>query len=65
MVQTTQQKAPETAAAACNLIEKLGGEVAGISMLVELTFLPSRQKLAGRNLNFLFEFASESMDSDD
>ncbi|MBU0520027.1 adenine phosphoribosyltransferase [bacterium] len=54
-----------TAAAACNLIEKLGGEVAGISMLVELTFLPGRQKLEGRNLNFLFEFASESMDSDD
>jgi len=54
-----------TAAAACKLVEKLGGEVAGISMLVELTFLPGREKLQGRKLNFLFEFASESMDSND
>lgn len=36
-----------TAAAAIRLIEKLGGKVAGISFVVELSFLNGREKLAG------------------
>jgi adenine phosphoribosyltransferase len=29
------------------LVEQLGGEVAGLAFLIELTFLPGRDKLAG------------------
>jgi adenine phosphoribosyltransferase len=36
-----------TAQATCQLVEQLGGEVAGIAFLIELTFLPGREKLAG------------------
>ncbi len=35
-----------TAAAAAALVEKLGGEVIGLTFLVELTFLGGREKLA-------------------
>ncbi|MCS7080014.1 MAG: adenine phosphoribosyltransferase [Chloracidobacterium sp.] len=35
-----------TAAAAAALVEKLGGEVVGLTFLVELTFLGGRKKLA-------------------
>ena len=34
-----------TMAAACNLVEKLGGEIAAITFLIELTGLPGRAKL--------------------
>lgn len=36
-----------TAKATCELIEQLGGEVVGLAFLIELTFLPGRDKLAG------------------
>jgi adenine phosphoribosyltransferase len=36
-----------TAQATCQLVEQLGGEVAGLAFLIELTFLPGREKLAG------------------
>ena len=36
-----------TAQATCQLVEQLGGEVAGLVFLIELTFLPGREKLAG------------------
>jgi adenine phosphoribosyltransferase len=36
-----------TMAAACKLIEKIGGKIAGIAFLVELTELAGREKLAG------------------
>jgi adenine phosphoribosyltransferase len=39
-----------TMAAACKLIEKVGGHVAGIAFLVELADLKGRQKLAGYKL---------------
>ena len=35
-----------TAQATCQLVEQLGGEVAGMAFLIELTFLPGREKLA-------------------
>jgi adenine phosphoribosyltransferase (EC 2.4.2.7) len=35
-----------TAAATAALVEKLGGEVVGLTFLVELTFLGGREKLA-------------------
>jgi adenine phosphoribosyltransferase len=37
-----------TAAAVCRLIERLGGTVAGVSVLVELSFLHGRSRLGDR-----------------
>lgn len=34
-----------TMKACCDLIKQLGGEIVGISVLIELTFLPGREKL--------------------
>ena len=45
-----------TAAAVCSLVEKLGGEVAGIAMLIELEFLNGRAKLAGRPIYSLIKY---------
>ena len=40
-----------TAAAACGLVERAGAEVAGIEMLLELSFLHGRDKLPGRDVH--------------
>lgn len=40
-----------TMEAAVRLVEKLGGEVAGISFLIELDFLKGRDKLKGHKVN--------------
>jgi adenine phosphoribosyltransferase len=45
-----------TAAATCRLIEKLGGEIVGISFLTELGFLNGRQKLGNYQVDSLVEF---------
>jgi len=45
-----------TAAAVCALVEKLGGKVAGISMLIELEFLNGRAKLAGYPIHSLIKY---------
>ncbi|MBI4350547.1 MAG: adenine phosphoribosyltransferase [Elusimicrobia bacterium] len=45
-----------TAAAVCELVEKLGGEVAGIAMMIELEFLKGRAKLAGRDIYSLIKY---------
>jgi len=45
-----------TAAAVCSLVEKLGGEVAGVAMLIELEFLNGRAKLAGRPIYSLIKY---------
>lgn len=34
-----------TMKACCELIEKLGGDIVGITVLIELTFLPGREKI--------------------
>jgi len=39
-----------TAAAACRLVERAGGEVAGLSVLLELGFLRGRELLPGRDV---------------
>lgn len=39
-----------TAKAVCELIEKLGGEVAGLAFLIELNFLNGREVLEGYNV---------------
>ena len=45
-----------TAAAACRLVEKLGGEVAALSFAVELNFLNGRARLPGYNIHTLLQY---------
>ena len=48
-----------TLAAACELVEKIGGLVVGIACLIELSFLSGRTKLPGRQIHSLMQVASE------
>ncbi|MGD9694914.1 MAG: adenine phosphoribosyltransferase [Thermoleophilia bacterium] len=50
-----------TAEAACGLVEELGGVVAGIAFVVELSFLPGRERLRGRDVLSLVAYDSEAM----
>lgn len=45
-----------TAAAACQLVEKLGGDVAALAFVVELDFLEGRKKLPGRTVRSLLRY---------
>jgi len=45
-----------TAAAAAALVEELGGEVAGLAFVIELSFLNGRERLAGRNVHALIAY---------
>lgn len=45
-----------TMAAACRLIEKIGGKIQGISFLVELEDLGGRKKIQGYNISVEMEF---------
>jgi adenine phosphoribosyltransferase len=45
-----------TALAASNLIERLGGEVAGHAFVVELDFLKGRDRLSGYNVSSLIRY---------
>ena len=47
-----------TAKAVCNLVEQLGGTVAGLLFVVELEFLPGRQKLEGYDVKSLIKYQS-------
>jgi adenine phosphoribosyltransferase len=51
-----------TAAAKCELVEELGGVVAGVAFVVELTFLPGRERLAGRDVLSLVSYDSEAVE---
>jgi len=48
-----------TVAAACRLVEKLGGKVAGIAFLIELSFLKGIERLKNYRVNSLITFDSE------
>lgn len=48
-----------TAAAACRLVERLGGTVAGVGFVVELTFLKGRARLEGRDVHALVSYDAE------
>jgi adenine phosphoribosyltransferase len=50
-----------TAAAKCRLVEALGGVVAGVAFIVELTFLPGRERLAGYDVMSLVTYDSEAV----
>jgi adenine phosphoribosyltransferase len=45
-----------TAAALCELVETLGGVVAGCGFLVELAYLEGRRRLAGRHVHALLTY---------
>jgi adenine phosphoribosyltransferase len=47
-----------TAKAAVDLVESLGGVVAGLVFVVELEFLPGRSKLAGYDVRSLIKYQS-------
>jgi len=47
-----------TAKAVCDLVEKMGGTVAGLGFVVELEFLPGRHKLAGYDVRSLIKYQS-------
>lgn len=48
-----------TLQAACKLVEKLGGRVAGILVLIELSFLKGREKLKNYDLFSLINYPRE------
>ncbi|MGB1711862.1 MAG: adenine phosphoribosyltransferase [Miltoncostaeaceae bacterium] len=50
-----------TAAAKCQLVEELGGVVAGIAVVVELTFLSGRARLAGHDVMSLVAYDTEDV----
>ncbi|MGQ3013616.1 MAG: adenine phosphoribosyltransferase [Flavobacteriales bacterium] len=45
-----------TAAAVCELVEKLGGEIVQCCFLAELRFLNGRQKLSGKEIHSLLQY---------
>jgi adenine phosphoribosyltransferase len=45
-----------TLAATCKLVERLGAEIAGCSVVIELGFLAGREKLGGRPVHSLVTF---------
>jgi len=45
-----------TMAAACKLIEKIGGQVAGMAFLIELGKLAGREKLKGYKINVVISY---------
>ena len=47
-----------TAKAVCKLVESLGGIVVGLAFVVELEFLPGREKLAGYDVRSLIKYQS-------
>src|SRR5438094_8421466 len=47
-----------TAAALCELVEQLGGEVVGCGFLIELTFLDGRKRLEPREVHALLSYSS-------
>jgi adenine phosphoribosyltransferase len=48
-----------TARALCDLVEGLGGEIAGLGFLVELGFLEGRDRLAGYDVHALVGYDAE------
>ncbi len=48
-----------TARAKCDLVERLGGEVVGVTFIVELSFLGGREKLKEYDILSLVQFGSE------
>jgi adenine phosphoribosyltransferase len=52
-----------TARAVCLLVEELGGTVAGVAVVAELTFLPGRAALEGYDVMSLVTYGSEAVEA--
>lgn len=52
-----------TAEAQVRMIERLGGQVVGLVFIVELTFLPGRERLADYPIHSLLTYDSEAVDA--
>ena len=52
-----------TALAVCRLVEELGGVVAGVAVVAELTFLPGRHTLEGYDVLSLVTYDSEAVEA--
>jgi adenine phosphoribosyltransferase len=50
-----------TALAKCKLVEELGGVVAGVAFIVELTFLPGRERLRDYEVMSLVSYDTEAV----
>ena len=50
-----------TAEATCKLVEQIGGVVAGVAFIAELTFLPGRERLEGYDVMSLITFSTEAV----
>ncbi|MCK9409123.1 MAG: adenine phosphoribosyltransferase [Bacteriovoracaceae bacterium] len=48
-----------TMQAACGLVKSLGGEIVGLSFIVELSFLNPRKKLSGYDIYSLLQYSAE------
>lgn len=48
-----------TISAACNLVKKLGGNIEGLSFLIELSFLKGRAKLGGYEVFSIIQYDTE------
>ena len=48
-----------TAVAACHLVQRLGGEIAGLAFLIELSFLNPREKLKNYDVYSVVTYDSE------
>jgi len=48
-----------TMAAACRLVEKLGGQIVGVAFVIELSFLGGREKLDGYDVHVLIDVQAE------
>jgi adenine phosphoribosyltransferase len=48
-----------TMQAACKLVQQLGGEIVGLSCIIELAFLNPRKKLSGYDIHSLENYISE------
>ncbi|UCD18606.1 MAG: adenine phosphoribosyltransferase [Candidatus Zixiibacteriota bacterium] len=48
-----------TLKATCHLVERMGGTVSGITVLIDLSFLPWHQKLGGYDILSLISYDSE------
>ena len=48
-----------TMQAVCRMVEKLGGDVAGVSVVIDLNFLPWREKLDSYDVHYLISYDSE------
>ena len=48
-----------TMAACCRMVKRLGGEIVGISFLIELSFLNGRDKLSAYDIHSVIRYESE------